>query len=73
MPPGLRNSGYARTVTAGALLAAREEGIRQAVLLSEDPAARHAYLALGFAPRDRQTLAFLQPDWCQPDRLKLTA
>jgi predicted GNAT family N-acyltransferase len=73
VPPGLRNSGHARTVTAGALLAAKNEGTRRAVLLSDDPAARHAYLALGFAPRDRQALAFVQPDWRRPERLKLTA
>lgn len=73
VPPGLRNSGYARTVTAGALLVAREEGVERAVLLSEDPAATHVYLALGFVPRGRQALAFIRRSGRAQDGLRLTA
>ena len=55
-PPGLRNSGYARAVVAGALLRARAEGANRACLIANDPAALRAYLGLGFQSIDRETL-----------------
>ncbi len=49
-PRDLRGRGYARAVVAGALLAARDDGARLAVLFTgkENEPARRAYLALGF-------------------------
>lgn len=49
-PPPWRGRGYARAIVAGALLAAREDGARTAVLFTgkENEPARRAYLALGF-------------------------
>jgi predicted GNAT family acetyltransferase len=50
-PPELRGRGYARAVVAGSLLAVRVEGIRRAVLFTDDDnvQAQRAYVALGFA------------------------
>jgi RimJ/RimL family protein N-acetyltransferase len=59
VPPGLRNAGYARAVVAGALLKAQADGTRRAVLLGDDPAAKRAYLALGFERVGERVLAFL--------------
>jgi RimJ/RimL family protein N-acetyltransferase len=47
-PPERRGRGYARAVVAASLLDARAEGVRRAVLFTENPAARRAYEALGF-------------------------
>jgi predicted GNAT family acetyltransferase len=49
-PPSLRGRGYARAVVAGSLLAARERGVRQAVLFTgkDSHHAQRAYRALGF-------------------------
>jgi GNAT superfamily N-acetyltransferase len=47
-PPELRGRGYARRVVAGALQVAEREGVRRAVLFTENPAARRSYEALGF-------------------------
>ena len=47
-PPPLRNRGYARAVVAGSLVDARARGVARAVLFTESPSARRAYLALGF-------------------------
>ena len=49
-PPPLRSRGYARAVVAGALLAARAEGVRRGVLFTADTnvPAQRAYAALGF-------------------------
>lgn len=50
-PPEFRGRGYARSVVAGSLLAARKQGVRRAVLFADpsNAAARAAYLAIGFA------------------------
>jgi GNAT superfamily N-acetyltransferase len=47
-PLELRGRGYARRVVAGALRMAEQEGVRRAVLFTENPAARRSYEALGF-------------------------
>jgi len=49
-PPERRGRGYARSVVAGSLLAARKQGIARAVLFADpaNEAARRAYLFLGF-------------------------
>ena len=65
VPPGLRNAGYARAVVAGALLTAAREGVREACLFAEDPAATRAYLALGFETRGRMALVQLSEASCQ--------
>ncbi len=72
VPPGLRNAGYARAVAAGALLKAQAEGTRRAVLLGDDPAAKRAYLALGFERAGERVLAFLDRAMFEEQR-RLTA
>jgi predicted GNAT family acetyltransferase len=47
-PPELRRRGYGRGVVAGSLVDARARGVTRAILFTENPAARAAYLALGF-------------------------
>jgi RimJ/RimL family protein N-acetyltransferase len=49
-PPAERGQGYARSVVAGALLAAGKQGVRRAVLFADpaNAAARRAYCAVGF-------------------------
>lgn len=49
-PPDHRGRGYARSVVAGSLLAARKQGVQRAVLFAdpENAMARAAYLAIGF-------------------------
>ncbi len=49
-PPEFRGRGYARSVVAGSLLAARKQGVARAVLFADpaNAAARRAYLFLGF-------------------------
>jgi ribosomal protein S18 acetylase RimI-like enzyme len=49
-PPAQRRHGYARSVVAGSLLAARERGVREAVLFTgkDNYYAQRAYRALGF-------------------------
>ncbi len=47
-PPPLRNRGYGRAVVAGALADARARGVSRGVLFTENPAARAAYVAIGF-------------------------
>ena len=49
-PPRLRSRGYGRSVTAGALLLARAEGVTRSVLFTgeDNVAARAAYVSLGY-------------------------
>lgn len=49
-PPALRSKGFARAVVAGALLAARSQGVQRSVLFTgeNNVAARTAYLSLGY-------------------------
>jgi RimJ/RimL family protein N-acetyltransferase len=47
-PPELRGRGYARAVVAGSLIDAHARGATRAVLFTASPAARAAYVALGF-------------------------
>ena len=49
-PPELRCRGHARAVVAGALLSAREKGVRRAILFTDETnwPARRAYEAIGF-------------------------
>jgi predicted GNAT family acetyltransferase len=47
-PPGLRGRGYGRMVVAGALKLGEQEGVKRAVLYTEDAMARRAYEALCF-------------------------
>ncbi len=72
VPPGLRNAGYARAVVASALAKAQAGGARRAVLLGDDPAAKRAYLALGFERVGARALAFVRESPCER-RHRLTA
>lgn len=49
-PPEHRGQGFARSVVAGSLLAARKQGVQRAVLFADpdNAMARAAYLAIGF-------------------------
>ena len=60
-PPALRGRGYARGVVAGALLAARAEGVGRGVLFTGETniPAQRAYAALGFARVGDWALMFL--------------
>jgi uncharacterized protein len=62
-PPALRGRGYGRSVVAGSLLAAREQGVERAVLFADplNPAAKRAYLALGFRIVGDYGLVLLRP------------
>ena len=62
-PPEFRGRGYARSVVAGSLLAARKQGIERAVLFADptNEAARRAYLSLGFRIVGDYGLVLLAP------------
>ncbi|BAY07791.1 GNAT family N-acetyltransferase [Calothrix sp. NIES-2098] len=49
-PPALRGNGYAKSVVAGSLLAARSQGVKRAILFTqrENLAAQAAYRGIGF-------------------------
>lgn len=59
----LRNKGYARAVVAGALLAARAQGVREAILFTgrDNAAAQAAYRALGFERIGDYALIHFEP------------
>ena len=61
-PPALRGRGYGRAVVAGALLAARADGVRRGVLFTGDDnvPAQRAYAALGFERVGDWGLLFLK-------------
>jgi RimJ/RimL family protein N-acetyltransferase len=62
-PAEFRGRGYARSVVAGSLLAARKQGIERAVLFADpaNEAARRAYLFLGFQIVGDYALVLLAP------------
>ena len=62
-PPEFRGRGYARSVVAGSLLAARKQGVARAVLFADpaNAAARRAYLFLGFRIVGDYGLVLLAP------------
>ena len=47
-PPELRRHGYARGLVAGALRIAREEGVSETLLFTQNPFAARAYEAIGY-------------------------
>lgn len=61
-PPALRNRGYGRAVVAASLLDAREEGVEEAILFTdeENVPAQRAYEALGFEQVGDYRLLFLK-------------
>lgn len=73
-PPELRNRGYGRSVVAGSLVAAREQGVRRSVLFADDAAAQAAYRALGFRVVGEYGLVlFAGPERLMQDRYGLAA
>ena len=62
-PPECRGRGYARSVVAGSLVAARKQGVARAVLFADplNAAARAAYLSIGFAIVGDYGLVLLAP------------
>lgn len=59
-PPEYRSLGYARTVVALTLEKAKEEGVKKAILFTNDPAAIKAYEAIGFEKIGHYCLALLK-------------
>ena len=57
----LRGRGYARSVVAGTLLLAREQGAKQSVLFTENPAAERAYRSLGYERIGNYAIVFFAP------------
>jgi RimJ/RimL family protein N-acetyltransferase len=63
-PPEFRCKGYARSVVAGSLLAAKRRAAERAVLFTENPAAIRAYESIGFRETGRYGLIrFEEPQW----------
>ncbi len=62
-PPEMRGRGYARSVVAGSLVAARKQGVERAVLFADpdNSMARAAYLAIGFRIVGDYGLVLLAP------------
>jgi len=62
-PPEFRGRGYARSVVAGSLVAARKQGVARAVLFADplNAAARAAYLSIGFRIVGDYGLVLLAP------------
>ncbi|PYP57226.1 MAG: GNAT family N-acetyltransferase [Gemmatimonadetes bacterium] len=62
-PPERRGRGYARSVVAGSLVAARTQGVARAVLFADplNAAARAAYLSIGFRIVGDYGLVLLAP------------
>lgn len=61
-PPALRSRGYGRAVVAASLLAARQEGVEEAILFTDEAnvPAQRAYEALGFEEVGGYRLLFLK-------------
>lgn len=62
-PPKCRGRGYARLVVGLILQLAHQQGAQQAILFTNNPAARKAYEALGFNKIGYFSLAFLKQTW----------
>jgi ribosomal protein S18 acetylase RimI-like enzyme len=62
-PPACRGRGYARSLVAGSLVAARKQGVARAVLFADplNAAARAAYLSIGFEIVGDYGLVLLAP------------
>jgi predicted GNAT family acetyltransferase len=60
-PPDLRARGFARAVVAGALLAARAEGVTRSILFTgrDNAFARRAYQSLGYGIVGNYGIVFL--------------
>lgn len=63
--PSLRNRGYAKAVTAGAIFQQHQEqpSLQQAILIVENPAAERAYQAIGFKKISDYQLALVREDY----------
>lgn len=59
-PPEYRNKGYARVLVALTLQAAKQRGVDQSVLFTDNPAAVKAYEAIGFRQNGNFHLALLK-------------
>lgn len=59
-PPDLRGRGYARAATAGAILAAKSNGVKKAVLFTNNTIAIKCYESLGFTAVSKYHLSFLK-------------
>lgn len=68
-PPEHRSKGYARTLVALTLQAAKDRGVKQSVLFTENQAAAKAYEAIGFKRNGSFHLAFLN----EPQDIKAAA
>lgn len=59
-PPQYRNRGYARALVALTLQKAREQGVKKAILFTDNPAAVKAYTAIGFTQVGSYRIALLK-------------
>jgi RimJ/RimL family protein N-acetyltransferase len=66
-PREFRGRGYARSVVAGQLLRARGDGVTDAVLFTNDPAATRAYEAVGFEKTGDFGLVLFKNAWFPRD------
>ncbi|MFN7754642.1 MAG: GNAT family N-acetyltransferase [Holosporales bacterium] len=64
-PPPLRNRGYAKAVTAGAIFQRHQEqpSLQQAILIVENSAAKRAYQAIGFQKISDYQLTLVREDY----------
>jgi RimJ/RimL family protein N-acetyltransferase len=62
-PPELRGRGYARAVVTGQLLIARRDGVTDALLFADNPAAIRVYEAIGFRRIGDFGMIFLKEAW----------
>jgi predicted GNAT family acetyltransferase len=67
-PPALRARGFARAVVAGALLAARADGVTRSILFTgrDNAFARSAYLSLGYGIVGDYGIVFLADPLIRP-------
>ena len=65
-PPEYRNRGFARVLVGLTLQKVKEQGVRKAILFTDNPAATKAYLAIGFEKIGSYRIALLK----QPIELK---
>lgn len=62
-PPSLRGNLYGRAVVAGQLLQARRDGVKQAVLFADNPAAIRVYESVGFKTIGSFGITLLREPW----------
>ncbi|KZL05462.1 Acetyltransferase (GNAT) family protein [Pseudovibrio axinellae] len=70
-PPEHRSQGYARTIVALTLQAAKERGVQKSVLFTDNAAAVKAYEAIGYQQNGCFHLALLKEPWDLKNKMAL--